>query len=238
MKKYEVKNIRNVCLVGHGGSGKTSVGEAMLFNAGTTTRLGSVLDETSTFDFEPEEIKRQGSISTAFAVAEWKKRKLTILDTPGDNNFFVDARNALSASDIAAVTVSAVDGVQVMTEKMWEVADDLKIPRLVVINKQDRERANFQSTLDDVKDSLSKRAAPFTIPIGAEASFKGVVDILKNKAFSFLADGSNTMKEVEIPAEMVGDVESSGKHSSKSSPRAMTISWKNISTPWSFPKKR
>lgn len=209
MKKYEVKNIRNVCLVGHGGSGKTSVGEAMLFNAGTTTRLGSVLDETSTFDYEPEEIKRQGSISTAYAVAEWKKKKISLLDTPGDSNFFVDARNALAASDIAAVTVSAVDGVQVMTEKMWEVADELKVPRIVIINKQDRERANFQSTLNDVKESLSKRAAPFTIPIGAEASFNGVVDILKNKAFSFPADGSNSMEEIDIPTDMASDVDSS-----------------------------
>ncbi len=208
MKKYEAKNIRTVCLVGHGGSGKTSVGEAILFDTGATTRLGSVLDETSTFDFEPEEIKRQGSISSAFAVTEWQKKKVMLLDTPGDNNFFVDARNVLAASDIAAVVVSSVDGVQVMTEKMWEVAEELGLPRIVVINKQDRERANFQSTLDDVKKSLSKRAAPFTIPIGAEASFNGMVDVLKGKAYSFPADGSNKIEEVDIPGDMASDVES------------------------------
>ncbi|MBW2276830.1 MAG: GTP-binding protein, partial [Deltaproteobacteria bacterium] len=209
MKKYEVMNIRNICLVGHGGSGKTSLGEAVLFDTGATTRLGSVLDETSTFDFEPEEIKRQSSISTAFAVGEWSKKKIQIVDTPGDNNFFVDARNALAASDIAVVVVSAVDGVQVMTEKMYDLAEELDIPRLVVINKQDRERANFNEALADTRNLLSKRIAPFVIPIGAEDSFKGVVDVLKSKAYSFPADGSKGLTEVDIPAEMVDEVESS-----------------------------
>jgi elongation factor G len=125
-----------------------------------------------------------------------------LLDTPGDNNFFVDARNALSASDIAAFAVSAVDGVQVMTEKMWEIADELDLPRIVVINKQDRERADFQSTLKDVKESLSKRAAPFVIPIGAEAGFNGVVDVLKSKAYKFPADGGDKVDEIDIPSEM------------------------------------
>ncbi len=208
MKKYETKDIRNVCLVGHGGSGKTSLGEAILFASGATTRLGSVLDQTSTFDFEPEEIKRQGSLSSSFAVAEWNKKKVMLLDTPGDNNFFVDARNSLAASDIAAVVVSAVDGVQVMTEKMWEIAEELGLPRLVIINKQDRERANFQSCLNDVKESLSKRVAPFTIPIGAEADFNGVINLLKKKAFKFPADGSNDVEEIDIPADMSDEVES------------------------------
>jgi elongation factor G len=206
MKKYETKDIRNVCLVGHGGSGKTSVGEAILFDSGANTRLGAVLDETSTFDSEPEEIKRQGSISTALAAVEWKKKKIMLIDTPGDNNFFVDARNALWASDIAAVVVSAVDGVQVMTEKMWDVAEELGLPRIIVINKQDRERANFQTTLDDVKESLTKRAAPMVIPIGAEADFKGVVNVLKQKAYSFPADGSAKMEETDIPGDMADDV--------------------------------
>jgi elongation factor G len=208
MKSYDVKNVRNICLVGHGGSGKTSLGEAILFDTGATTRLGSVLDQTSTFDFEPEELKRQSSISSAFGVAEHNKRKIQIVDTPGDNNFFVDARNALAASDIAVVVVSAVDGVQVMTEKMYELADELDIPRLVVINKQDRERANFTETLGEAREVLSKRIAPFVIPIGAEASFKGVVDVLKGKAYSFAADGSVGLSEVDIPGEMADEVAS------------------------------
>lgn len=208
MKKYEGKNIRNVCFVGHGGSGKTSLGEAILFDSGATSRLGSVLDETSTFDFEPEEIKRGGSISSAFAAVEWNKKKVMLLDAPGDNNFFFDARNSLAASDIAAFVVSAVDGVQVMTEKMWETAEELKLPRLVVINKLDRERASFQNALDQVKESLTKRAAPFTIPIGAEASFNGVVNVLKQKAYKFPADGGKGMEEIPIPADLGAEVAS------------------------------
>jgi len=207
MKKYDTKNIRNVCLVGHGGSGKTSLGEAILFDTGATTRLGVVLDETSTFDFEPEELKRQSSISTAFAAADWQKKKVQLIDTPGDNNFFVDARNALLVSDIAAVTISAVDGVQVMTEKMYSTAEDNDIPRLVIINKMDRERANFQETLDGARESLSKRIAPFIIPIGAEESFKGVVNVLRQKAYMFPADGSKGMQEVDVPADMADEVE-------------------------------
>jgi len=206
MKKYDTKSIRNICLVGHGGSGKTSLGEAILFDTGATTRLGAVLDETSNFDFEPEELKRQSSISTAFAVGEWNKKKIQVIDTPGDNNFFVDARNALAVSDAAVVTISAVDGVQVMTEKMYELAEELDIPRLVVINKQDRERANFQECLNSARELLSKRIAPFIIPIGAEDNFKGVVNVIKQKAFMFPADGSAKMTETDVPADMADEV--------------------------------
>jgi elongation factor G len=206
MKKYDAKNIRNICLVGHGGSGKTSLGEAILFDCGATTRLGSVLDETSTFDFEPEELKRQSSISTAFSAAEWQKRKIQLIDTPGDNNFYVDARNALAASDIAVLVISAVDGVQVMTEKMWGLAEELDLPRLVVVNKMDRERANFNETLESAREILSRRIAPFIIPIGAEDGFKGVVNVLRQKAWSFPADGSKGVEEIAIPAELSDDV--------------------------------
>lgn len=209
MKKYETKNIRNICLIGHNGSGKTSLGEAILFDAGATTRMGSVLDGNSTFDFEPEEVKRQGSISTAFAVADWKKHKIQLSDTSGDANFYVDARNAVLANDVAAVVISAVDGVQVMTEKMFDVAQDNSLPVLVIINKMDRERANFERTIQDAQESLSRKIAPLIIPIGAEDNFKGVVDVLKQKAYSFAADGSKGVTEIDIPADMVDEVETS-----------------------------
>ncbi|MBN2715683.1 MAG: elongation factor G [Deltaproteobacteria bacterium] len=209
MKKYDTKNIRNICLIGHNGSGKTSLGEAILFDAGATTRMGSVLDGNSTFDFEPEEIKRQGSISTAFAAADWKKHKIQISDTSGDANFFVDGRNAVLANDIAAVVISAVDGVQVMTQKMFEVAQEQNLPALVVISKMDRERANFEKTVADAQEYLSKKIAPLIIPIGAEDNFKGVVDILKQKAYAFPADGSKGVTEIDIPADMADEVESS-----------------------------
>jgi elongation factor G len=207
MKKYDVKSIRNICLVGHGGSGKTSIAEAMLFDSGLTTRLGSVLDETSNFDTEPEEIKRGGSISSGFATLEWEKRKIVMLDTPGDNNFFFDSRNSLSSADIAAVVVSSVDGVQVMTEKMSDYAEEMGLPRIIIVNKQDRERADFNGTLNDIKETLTKRAAPFTIPIGAEDDFKGVVNVLKKKAYGFPADGSNKIEEIDVPADMSDEVE-------------------------------
>ncbi|MBN2339914.1 MAG: elongation factor G [Deltaproteobacteria bacterium] len=209
MKKYDTKNIRNICLIGHIGSGKTSVGEAILFDTGATTRLGSVLDGNSTFDFEPEEIKRQGTISTAFAAADWKKYKIQLSDTSGDANFFVDARNALLANDIAAITISAVDGVQVMTEKMFEVAQENNIPTLVVINKMDRERANFDKVIQEAQDCLSKKIAPLIIPIGAEDNFIGVVDVLKQKAYSFAADGSKGASPIDVPADLADMVESS-----------------------------
>lgn len=207
MKQYESKNIRNVALIGHGGSGKTSLGEAVLFDAGTTNRLGSVLEQNSNFDFEPEEIKRGGSITTTMAAVEWKGRKVTLLDTPGDNNFFFDARSSLHVADVAAVVISAVDGVQVMTEKMWETAETLGIPRLVIISKMDRERANFQGTLDSAKELLSKRIAPVIIPIGVEASFKGVVNVLKQKAYMNTGDGGKDLQETDVPADMAAEVQ-------------------------------
>ena len=147
MKKYDTRLIRNICFAGHLGSGKTSLAEAILFNAGATSRLGSVMDGTSTFDFEPEEIKRQGSISAAFAAAEWKKFKIQLCDTSGDSNFFVDSRNTLAVNDIAAIVISAVDGVQVVTEKLFQVAADNNIPAVVIINKMDRERSSFSTAL-------------------------------------------------------------------------------------------
>ncbi len=209
MKKYDTANIRNICLAGHIGSGKTSLGEAILFDTDATTRLGSVLDGTSTFDFEPEEVKRQSSISSAFAATDWKKTKIQLSDTSGDANFFVDARNTMAANDIGLITVSAVDGTGVMTEKMFTVAMEHNIPVLIVINKMDRERANFSTALQDTKESLSRKIVPLIIPIGAEAGFTGVIDVLKQKAWSFEGDGSKEMTSIDIPESMVDDVEKS-----------------------------
>ncbi|MBN2804560.1 MAG: elongation factor G [Deltaproteobacteria bacterium] len=209
MKKYDTANIRNICLTGHIGSGKTSLGEAILFNSKANSRLGSVLDGTSTFDFEPEEIKRQSSISSAFAACEWEKKKLQLCDTSGDANFFVDARNTLSANDIALITVSAVDGIGVMTEKMFNVAEEHNLPAIIVVNKMDRERANFQTVIKDAQESLSRKIVPLIIPIGAEDNFTGVIDILKQKAWSFPGDGSSDFTEIDIPADMADEIESS-----------------------------
>jgi len=202
MKSYAASEIRNVALVGHGGSGKTTLGEAILFSTKSTQRLGRVDDDTSNFDFEPEEQKRKTSIFAAAGHVEWKKTKINILDTSGNGNFLVDTRITLDVADAAVVVVSANDGVQVYTERTWAMCDELGLPRCVLISKLDRERADFQRALDDVRETLSTKAVALQLPIGQEADFVGVVDLLSMKAFRFSGEGRE-VKEGEIPADMV-----------------------------------
>jgi elongation factor G len=178
MKKYETKDIRTIALVGHGRSGKTSLGEALLFDAKVTTRMGKVDDETSHLDTEPEEIKRKSSMQCAVGSVEWDKRKINFVDTPGDNNFAADAELAASVVDAMVVVVSAPDGVQVGTERSWNLAKRYGLPRAVFINKLDRERADFEQALGEVREVLSSEAVALQIPIGTESSFNGVVDVL------------------------------------------------------------
>jgi elongation factor G len=208
MAKYATNDIRNVGLVGHQGSGKTSLAEAFLFDSKATTRLGSVANETSTLDYEPEEIKRKSSISSAFASCEWQKKKVTIIDTPGDSNFFADTRNCMTSMDAAIVVVSAVDGVQVQTDKAWQYAEELGLPRAVFINKVDRERADFEGTLADVKKSLAENVVALQIPIGKEDKFTGVVDLLAGKAYRFKVDGSGELTPESIPGDLQGAAKS------------------------------
>jgi elongation factor G len=202
MKKYDAKDIRNIALVGHKGSGKTSLGESMLFDSKVTTRLGSVDAKTSTFDFEVEEMERGMTISSSLAAIEWKKRKINILDTPGDNNFIFDTRFCLGAVDTALLVVSAPDGVEVQTVRVWERANELKLPRVVFINKMDRERADPDKALAEIRESLSADVVPVQLPIGREASFTGVVDVLTGKALSFDKDGSGEAKPTDVPADL------------------------------------
>ena len=204
MKKYASADIRNIALVGHLGSGKTSIGEAFLFMSGTNNRLGSVSDDTSMLNYEPEEKDKGVTISTAIASTEWKKTKITLLDTPGDANFFLDALNSLTAADCGAIVISAVDGVQVQTEEAWQHAEDSEIPRMIYISKMDRERADFPGTLEDIKSTLTQEATAIQLPIGAEEAFEGVVDLLGMKALRFPADGSGKVTEGQIPEDMAG----------------------------------
>jgi elongation factor G len=204
MKKYETNDLRDVAFVGHGKCGKTSLAEAFLFDAKVTTRLGKVDDETSNLDSEPEEIKRKSSVQCAVAFCEWDRRKINIIDVPGDTNFGGDAQLGVSAADAAVVVVSAPDGVQVGTERGWELADKQEIPRVVFVNKLDRERANFQRALDEVKEVLSRKAVPLQIPIGKEQSFSGVVDLLALKAYTFEDDGRKVV-DGEVPADLADD---------------------------------
>jgi elongation factor G len=205
MKRYDTQDIRNIVIVGQRGAGKTSLAECLLFTSGKTTRLGSVDDETSTFDTEPEEIKRHSTIHAAAAYAEWKKAKINILDTPGALDFHFDTRMAVRVADGAVVVVSAPDGVQVGTEKAWQAIGDRGIPSAVFISNMDRERANFADALNSVQQSLSRVAAPLQVPIGQEQEFKGVVDLVAQKSYRFADDGK-TMQEQEIPADLADEV--------------------------------
>jgi len=206
MKKYETTDLRDVALLGHGKSGKTSLAEAFMFDAKMTTRLGKVDDETSLLDTEPEEIKRKSSVQAAVAYAEWKKCKINVIDVPGDGNFAGDAEMGVMAADAAVVVVSAPDGVQVGTERGWDLANRSSLPRVIFINKLDRERADYQQALSDVKEILSKQAVPLQFPIGKEASFSGVVDLLTGKAYTFEDDG-RTITEGDIPADLADEAE-------------------------------
>jgi elongation factor G len=195
----EIGKIRNVGIVGHGGVGKTSLVEAMLFAAGAVTRLGRVDDGSTTTDFDPDEIKRKISINTSVAYCDWKGHRINLVDTPGYGDFIADARAGLRVVEAAVVVVDAVSGVQVQTEKVWKFATEFNLPRAVVVNRLDRERADFFRTLDGLGRRLKGRLVPIHIPIGEEQAFTGYVDLVKMRAVAF-ADGKAS--EGEIPGAL------------------------------------
>ena len=205
MKVYDAASIRNVAVVGHGGSGKTQLVSAMLFDAGAVNRFGRVDDGTSTTDYDEEEIARKHTLTASLAYAEWNKVKINFIDTPGFGNFFTDARAALRVADAALVVVDAVSGAQVQTEKAWEAAAELTLPRLVVVNRLDRERASLARTLDSLHQVFGRTIVPIQLPIGEEKDFSGVVDLVSMKAFTFAADGSGKVTEGAIPAAMADE---------------------------------
>ncbi|MGH9214341.1 MAG: elongation factor G [Acidimicrobiales bacterium] len=199
MKKHPTAQIRNVALVGHGGSGKTSLAEALLHRSGTINRMGRVEDGTTTCDFDPEERQRGLSLSLAIAPFEWRDHKINLVDTPGYADFVGDVAAALRVVDLAVFVVSAVDGVEVQTEVIWRLATDLGVPRMIFVNKLDRERASFDRTLAELRDKLGAGVAPLELPIGEEASFRGVADLLTDRAHLY-EDG--TPREEDIPDDM------------------------------------
>ncbi|MDR2301352.1 MAG: elongation factor G [Deltaproteobacteria bacterium] len=203
----DVSKQRTIALISHGGAGKTSLAEAFLFLTKVTSRLGSVNDNTSVLDFEPEEIKRKNSLGSSFHSFPWKRHQITFVDTPGGENFLNDTKTVLYGVDSALVLVDAVDLVKVSTEKAWAYADELKLPRLVIINKMDRERADYYKALESVLESFSSpKAVPVALPIGAEDSFNGLVDLLSQKAY--LYDASGKASEVPVPADLTEQVSS------------------------------
>jgi elongation factor G len=202
MKVYDAPNIRNVALVGHGGSGKTSLASALLFDAGAVNRMGRVDDGTTVTDFDPDEIERKISLQSALAFCEWKKAKINILDTPGYANFLSEARAALRVVDAAIVVVDAVAGVEVQTEKVWGYADEFSLPRMIVVNRMDRENASFDRAFERIEKAFGRAAVPVAIPVGQERGFKGIVDLVAGTALGYPADGSGKPTSGEIPADV------------------------------------
>jgi elongation factor G len=211
MKDYSTDKIRNIALIGHGSSGKTSLAAAFLFDTGATSRLTKVDKGNTVTDYDPDEIERKISINAAPCFCEWKDHKVNVVDTPGYSNFLWDTRAALRAVDGAAVVVDAVSGVEVGTEKVWEMVEELGLPRVFIINKMDRENANFARALDSIREFFGRQAIPVHLPIGEEKNFGGVVDIVERKAYLFEKDESGKMTEAQVPAGMADEVERRSK---------------------------
>ncbi len=207
MKTYSGENIRNVALVGHGHAGKTSLVSAMLFTAGATPRLGRVDDGSATTDYDDEEIARKMSISAAAAVVEWGKTKINLLDTPGFNMFVHEAKMVLPVVDAAIVVVDGVAGVEVVTQRVWNYCEEYKTPRLIVVNRMDRDRANAERVLESLVKSFGRDVIPIELPIGSEKNLTGVVDLVRMKAYTYELGGNGKGKETEIPASMRAQVQ-------------------------------
>jgi len=204
MKVYPTSKIRNIALVGHGGTGKTSLVEAMLYNTGAIKRMGKVDDGNSVADYLPEEVKRKITISTALVPCEYRDHKINVLDTPGYADFYFEVTGALRVADSVMMVLSATAGVEVQTEVIWE--DFSEVPKIAFINKMDRENADFYKALNEMKESFSDNIVPVQLPIGAEDNFKGVVDLVKMKALIF-EPGTGKISETDIPADMMDDAE-------------------------------
>ena len=205
MSKYESKSIRNLAVIGHGGTGKTTLCESFLYVAGKTERAGRVDEGTSCMDYEPEEQKRRVSISAATNHIDWDKHRINIIDTPGDSNFTFDTQSCLRVVDGTVVLVDAVGGVEFQTEKVWEYADAYKLPRILFVSRMDRERADFANALESIRTRLGKKVTIAALPVGVESAFSGIVDLVSMKAMVFDAE-KRAAKAVEIPGDMAGEV--------------------------------
>jgi elongation factor G len=207
MKVYDAASIRNVALAGHSGSGKTQLTSAILSDSGMVNRFGTVDEGTTVTDYDEEEIARKHTLSASLAYAEWNRNKINLIDTPGVGNFLSEARAALHVADAAAVVVDAVSGAMVQTEKVWETADELGLPRIVVVNRLDRERASLARSLDSLRQTCNRTIIPIQLPMGEERAFKGIVDLVTRKAFVFETNQSGQFSEAAIPAGMATAVE-------------------------------
>ncbi len=202
MKAYEGANIRNVAVIGHGHAGKTSLVSAMLYAAGANQRLGRVDDGTAITDYDEEEIARKMSISAGLAHVEWGKTKINIVDTPGFNMFVHEAKLVLPVVDAAIVVVDGVAGVEVVTQRVWNYCEEYQTPRLIVASRMDRDRADADRVLESLTNAFGRAVIPLELPIGKEKNFRGVVDLVTMKAYTYELGGNGKGKEIEIPADM------------------------------------
>jgi elongation factor G len=209
VKVYSGENIRNVAMVGHGHAGKTSLLSAMLYTAGATPRLGRVDDGSAPTDYDEEEIARKMSIAAAAGYVEWGKTKINVIDTPGFNMFVHEARMVLPVVDAAIVVVDGVAGVEVVTQRVWKDCEEYKTPRLIVVNRMDRDRANAERVLESLINAFGRNVIPIELPIGSEKSLSGVVDLVRMKAYTYELGGNGKGKETEIPANMRAQVQES-----------------------------
>ena len=205
MKIFPSQNIRNVAIVAHQGAGKTALTEALIYNTGAVTRLGKVEEGNTVSDYHPEEVKRKSSVNTSLVACIWRDNKLNILDVPGFSDFFGEVSGSLRAADSLVMVLDAVSGVEVSTEIVWELADESEMPIIGFINKMDRENANFDKTIEDMKNKLSRQIVPVQLPIGSEASFSGMVDLISMKAYKY---SGGKASEIDIPADIKAVAES------------------------------
>jgi elongation factor G len=207
VKVYEGANIRNVAVIGHGHAGKTSLVSAMLYTAGATQRMGRVDDGSATTDYDDEEIARKMSISASLACVEWGKTKINIVDTPGFSMFVHEAKLVLPVVDAAIVVVDGVAGVEVVTQRVWNYCEEFQTPRLIVASRMDRDRADAERVLESLTNAFGRSVIPLELPIGKEKNFRGVVDLVTMKAYTYELGGDGKGKETEIPADMKDEVQ-------------------------------
>ncbi|MBI4383049.1 MAG: elongation factor G [Nitrospinae bacterium] len=207
MKPCKIHEIRNVGLVGHGASGKTSVAEAALYLSGVSDRLGKVGDNSSMMDYDPDEVKRGHSIGVSAAFLEWNKNKINLVDAPGSANFIADAVACLRVVDSAVVVVSAADGVQFYTEKFWKWADEQSLQRVVFVNKLDHERANIDPVLDSIRRKFKKKTALLHVPVGEGEAFSGIFDLVTNAYFVYQRGGKGVGQAGQPPKDLADELE-------------------------------
>lgn len=235
MKEYTGDKIRNVAIVGHGGAGTTSLTEALLYRSGAISRMCKVEDGQTTTDFEPEEIKRGVSVSATLAPVEWRDVKINFIDTPGFADFVAEVKGAFRAVDSVLIVVSATSGVQIGTEQCWKLAEEAGLPRLIFVNKMDRENADYDNILDNLRAKIGKRILPLELPLGKEENFCGVIDVFNQKAYKGNGNGAD---EIEVPDDMKDWVQDAHDKWWKRQWKPMMKSWNGIWKGNPFPMKK